>query len=112
MSDFAKNLAQITSTEESAAAAYVKESHENDIEKTHKQQAVVYKSKAAADLDKSVEDLSSDRESSQTELDAGLSYLAELKKQCIAVPETYSERKSRREAELAGLKEALQILDG
>jgi len=61
-------------------------------------------------LDQAVTELSSDRDGVQSEHDAIHSYLGELEKQCIAKPETYAERKASREAEIAGLKEALSIL--
>jgi len=111
-SDLTKSLAEATAAEESAAAAYDTESKENAIEKTSKDQDVKYKSKAAADLDKFVAETSSDRSGVQEELDAVLKTLEALNKQCVAKAETYEERKARREAELAGLKEALSILEG
>jgi len=55
--------------------------------------------------------MSSDKEGVQTELDAVLEYLASLEKQCIAKPESFTDRKARREAEIAGLREAMSILD-
>ena len=55
-------------------------------------------------------ELSSDKEGVQSERDAIHSYLGELEKQCVVVPETYAERKGHHEAEIAGLKEALSIL--
>jgi hypothetical protein len=72
---------------------------------------VKYKSKESKDLDKETEENSADRSGVQTELDAVLEYLAKIEDRCIAKAETYAERKSRREAELAGLKQALDILD-
>merc|ERR1719229_209016 len=76
-----------------------------------KEQDVKYKSKESADLDKSVAETSSDRGSVQAELDAVMEYLRKIEEQCIAKAETYAQRKSRFEAELAGLKEALSILE-
>eukprot|EP00746_Dinoflagellata_sp_MGD_P072334 gnl/MRDRNA2_/MRDRNA2_29365_c0_seq2.p1 gnl/MRDRNA2_/MRDRNA2_29365_c0~~gnl/MRDRNA2_/MRDRNA2_29365_c0_seq2.p1 ORF type:complete len:705 (-),score=241.84 gnl/MRDRNA2_/MRDRNA2_29365_c0_seq2:88-2202(-) len=111
-SDFAKNLAQIEEEEASAAAAYEKLTQENKVTKATKEQDVKYKTKEFTSTDKDIAELSSDRESLQTELDSVLEYDTKIKAQCIAKPETYEERKKRREAEIAGLKEALSILEG
>merc|ERR1719263_362989 len=111
-SDFAKNLAQITEEEEAAQSGYDKLTQENKVTKTMKEQDVKYKTEEFTSLDKELAELSSDRDSTQTELDAVLEYDTKIKDQCIAKPETYEERKKRREAEIAGLKEALSILEG
>jgi len=111
-SDLSKGLAEMIATEEAAAAEYDKQSKENAITKTTKEQDVKYKTEEFTRLDKSVADATSDREGVQTELDAVLEYLEKLKEQCVAKAETYEERVRRREAELAGLREALQILGG
>merc|ERR1719161_323080 len=84
---------------------------ENEIEKTTKEADVKYKTKEAAALDKSVAELSSDKEGVETELSAVLEYLKKIEEECVAKPETYEERKERRENEIAGLKEGLQILN-
>lgn len=111
-SDFAKNLAQEEEEEAAAQTAYDKLTQENKVTKTMKEQDVKYKTKEFTGLDKEVAELSSDRESANTELDAVLEYYEKIKDQCIAKPEPYEERKRRREAEIAGLKEALSILEG
>merc|ERR1719465_381315 len=111
-SDFSKGLAEMISAEETAQAEYDKVSKENAILKTTKEQDVKYKTKEATGLDESVAELTSDREGLQTELDAVLDYYEKIKEQCIAKAEPYEERKKRREAEIAGLKGALQILSG
>merc|ERR1719375_442720 len=98
--------------EETAQAEYEKITKENEITKVTKEQDVKYKTKEAKGLDKAVAELTGDREGLQTELDAVLDYYEKIKEQCIAKPEPYEERKKRREAEIAGLKEALAILEG
>jgi len=111
-SDFAKNLAQIEEEEAAAQETYDKTTQENKVTKTVKTQDVKYKTKEFTGLDKEIAEMSGDRDSAQTELDAVLEYDEKIKDQCIAKPEPYEERKRRREAEIAGLKEALSILEG
>jgi len=111
-SDFAKNLAQEEAEEEAAQTEYDKLTQENKVTKTTKEQDVKYKTKEYQGLDKEIAELTSDREGKQTELDAVLEYYEKIKEECIAKPEPYEERKKRREAEIAGLKEALSILEG
>merc|ERR1719287_279348 len=100
----------MNAAEESAQQAYDQETKENEIEKTTKEADVKYKTKEAASLDKSVAELTSDKEGVTTELDAVLEYLKKIEEECVAKPETFEERKARREAEIAGLKEGLQVL--
>jgi septal ring factor EnvC (AmiA/AmiB activator) len=111
-SDFTKGLAEMTVTEQQAQSEYDKETRENEITKATKDQSVKYKTKEFKGLDTAVAEASADRRTAQEELDAILQYLGKLDDICIAKPETYSERKGRREAEIAGLKEALSILSG
>merc|ERR1719478_1940415 len=111
-SDFAKNLAEEETEEEAAQEEYEKVTQENKVTKTTKEADVKYKTKEFTALDKEVAELTGDRDGAQTELDAVLEYYEKIKDQCIAKPEPYEERKRRREAEIAGLKEALSILEG
>ena len=62
-------------------------------------------------MDKAIAEYSSDKAGLMTELSAVNEYQEKIDSTCIAVPETYEERKARREAEITGLKEALKILD-
>jgi len=111
-SDFAKNLAEEQQEEDAAQTEYDKLTQENKVTKASKEQDVKYKTKEYKALDTSVTELSSDRDGMNTELDAVLEYYDKLKEKCVAKPEPYEERKKRREAEIAGLKEALSILEG
>merc|ERR1719217_1367759 len=99
-------------TEESAAQEYEAQTKENAVTKTLKEQDVKYKTKEFTGLDKTISELTSDKESLTTELDAIYKYLDELKEASTFKVEPYEERKRRREAEIAGLKEALTILEG
>lgn len=61
--------------------------------------------------DKEISELSGDKATLSTEFSAVNEYFSKLKDRCVAKPETYADRKARREAEIEGLKEALQVLE-
>jgi len=109
--DMATNLAKEETAESDAQGAYDELTQQNKISTAANEQDVKYKTKEHVSLDKSVSELSSDREGLSTQLDAVLDYDAKLKDRCIAKPETYETRAQRRQAEIAGLKEALSILE-
>merc|ERR1719157_10199 len=90
-SDFTKGLTEMVAAEQMAAAGYEKETKENAIEKTTKNQDVKYKTKEAASLDKAVAELSTDLEGVQAELEAVNEYLASLEKKCTYKVESYEE---------------------
>merc|ERR1719329_1777375 len=110
-SDFTKGLTEMTAEEQTAAADYDAYRKQDEIDRTAKDQDVKYKTKSAAGLDKAVSELSGDLATVSDELAAVTSALDKLKEMCVAKAEPYAERKARRESELAGLKDALQILE-
>jgi chromosome segregation ATPase len=110
-SDFAKNLASEETMEADAAAEYEKTTQDNAVTKTLKIQDVKYKTQEFMGLDKAVSELSSDRDSANSELSAVMEYYGQVKERCIAKPETYEARQAKRQDEIKGLKEALQILE-
>merc|ERR1719277_2583394 len=110
-SDMTKTIAELESGEESAAADYDTMTRKNEIDRASKEQDVKYKAQESKQLDKTAAENTADRTNVQAELDAVNEYLAKIEDQCIAKAETYAERASRREAEIAGLKQALSILE-
>jgi len=110
-SDMSKELAEITADETSAVEEYEQMTKETAVQKTTKTQDVKYKTKESASLDKAISEASSDRAGVQSELDAVMEYLEKVKEKCVAKPESYAEKKARREAEIAGLKDAMEILE-
>merc|ERR1719456_1657991 len=94
-----------------AASTYESKTEENKLTKQSKDQDVKYMTAEAKSLDKTVVELSSDKSGEQTEMDAVLEYRVKLDSKCVKKPETYEERKAKREAEIDGLKEALTILE-
>lgn len=111
-SDFSKGLAEMQSTEESAAAEYQEATQENEVAKAEKTQDAKYKKAEYVGLDKTIAELRSDKSGATTELNAVNEYMRSIEKECVAKPDSYEERKKRRDAEMAGLREALDTLGG
>merc|ERR1712137_1006041 len=80
------------------------------VERTSMEEDIEYKTREITQLKNSIAESTSDHKGAKSEFDALPEYNGELLKVCEEKPETYSGRKERREAEIAGLKEALSIL--
>jgi len=102
----------MTAAEETAASDNEAYSKQDQIDTAAKSQDVKYKGKEAAGLDKTASELSGDLSTVSDELAAVNKGLDKLKEMCVAKAEPYAEKVARRESEMAGLKEALQILEG
>jgi regulator of replication initiation timing len=111
-SDFSKSLAELQGSEEMSQADYEKETQDNSVIKSAREAEVKARTKEFTSLDKGVADLKSDLSGVQNELTAVSDYLAKLKGECVFDKvESYAEQKEKREAEIAGLKEALSTLE-
>jgi len=109
-SDFAAMLADARSAEGSAVDDFNKMMQEQKVAKVTKQGAVKGKRSQLANLDTSLANSNSDKEGVSTELDAVLAYVNKLKPQCETKTASYQEVKAKRDAEIAGLKDALSLL--
>lgn len=101
-----------TETEEGLAVkAYEKLIQESKVSKTSKEAEVKGALSEIKSLEVALTNSGEDLAMTTKELDAVMSYLEKLKPQCETKVMSYAEKKARREAEIEGLKEALQILD-
>merc|ERR1719399_1773157 len=111
-SDFTRLYAETETAEDEAASAYEKLSEENKISKATKLADAKAKESEIKSLTVQVGHSKEDAASTSSELDAVNAYLEKLKPQCEEKAMSYEERKAAREAEISGLKEALEILEG
>merc|ERR1719331_3658096 len=109
-SDFTRLMAESEADEKSAQAAFDKLSQENAVARAANTEEVKGNENEVKRTEMSLLNYKEDHETTAKELDAVLKYLDELKPQCETKVMTYAERKAAREDEIAGLKEALEIL--
>merc|ERR1719265_907573 len=109
-SDFTKMLAESEAEESSAQEAYDKLTQKNKVARAAATTDAKGKEAEVKQLETSLLNYKEDHATTSKELDAVLSYLDKLKPQCETKVMSYAERKARREAEIEGLKQALEIL--
>jgi chromosome segregation ATPase len=109
-SDFTKLLAESEAAESEAQAAFDKLKQENAVARSAKNVDAKVKAREVKSLEVALGNYKEDKSTTSNELDAVLSYLDKLKPQCETKAMSYAERKAAREQEIAGLKEALDIL--
>mmetsp|Transcript_87559 Transcript_87559/g.231732 ORF Transcript_87559/g.231732 Transcript_87559/m.231732 type:complete len:712 (-) Transcript_87559:136-2271(-) len=110
-SDFAKELSKITTEEEDSQSNYEETTQENRKDTEMKIQEVRYKVRAFKALDKNIADMAEDKDTLTAQQSAVLEYWSKITDRCGATPEPFEERRKRREQEIAGLKEALSVLE-
>merc|ERR1719327_2617265 len=108
--DFVKLHSETTTSEAEAQEAYENMMNDSKTSKAAKEAEVKASKSEVKSLKVSIEQYGEDKTMTSTELDAVLEYIDKLKPQCEEKVMSYAEKKSRREAEIAGLKEALEIL--
>merc|ERR1719183_3481923 len=109
--DFSKGLSELQAAEDASQNEYDKLKKDNGIDIMTKTQDVKYKTREHKGLDKEIAEANSDKDGVSDELGAVTQYLEKLKGECVTKPESYEERKKRRENEIAGLKDAMDLLE-
>jgi len=109
-SDFTTLLAEAEASEKEAQSSYDKLTEQNTVTKTANTQEVKGKEASVKSEETALLNYKEDFATTGKELDAVLAYLDKLKPQCETKVMSYAERVAKREAEIEGLKEALEIL--
>jgi len=110
-SDFANGLSKEESEETDAETQYQEVIQEKKIANMAKESNLNHNNKEMVSLEKSISELTSDKQNLDIEVSAVLQYYARVKERCVARPDTYEGRAARRGAELTGLNEAVSIID-
>jgi chromosome segregation ATPase len=109
--EFAQTVAKLQAEEREALEAYRQMTQDNKVAKTAKESEIAGSKREIASLDVAIGHHTEDKAMSEKELAAIKEYVESLKPTCYGRVVPYAERKAKREAELDGLKEALDILE-
>jgi len=110
--DFTKLLAEAETSEEEALETYKQLMQSNKVAKATKETEVKNKNSEMKSLEVALSHHATDYQTTSAELSAVMEYIEKLKPQCESKAMSYEERKARRDAEIAGLQEALSLLEG
>eukprot|EP00746_Dinoflagellata_sp_MGD_P162201 gnl/MRDRNA2_/MRDRNA2_89650_c0_seq1.p1 gnl/MRDRNA2_/MRDRNA2_89650_c0~~gnl/MRDRNA2_/MRDRNA2_89650_c0_seq1.p1 ORF type:complete len:758 (+),score=294.23 gnl/MRDRNA2_/MRDRNA2_89650_c0_seq1:99-2372(+) len=109
--EFAKTAADLEASEHEAVEAYKALTQENTVAKNAKETEIIGAKSEIATLDVAIGHSSDDKKMTEKELAAVHEYVLSLKPTCYGRVVSYAERKAKRDAEIEGLKEAVQILE-
>jgi len=109
-SDFATSLAEARSTEQASLSEYGKFMQDSKLLKVTKEMEIKGKESEVKSLKMTIAENTEDKSGLSDEYDAVLAYLDKLKPQCETKMPSYAEITAKREAEIEGLKEALNVL--
>merc|ERR1719272_1272403 len=110
--DFVRLHSEVESNEAEAQETFETLMDDNKASKGAKQAEVKGSLSEIKSLNVALENNGEDHSMTSNELAAVNDYVEKLKPQCEEKAMSYAEKKARREAEIAGLKEALEILAG
>jgi len=110
-SDFQAQLSEHRADEKVAARQYEKLRTETEQDRATKMTVMKAKQSEVKSLKSALRNYGEDKQSLDTELDALVEYLADLKPRCEQAPASYAERKAVRAQEIEGLRDALKLLE-
>jgi len=110
-SEFSKTVSELTSTEREKKKAYEKMTNDNAVSKAAKEAEVKGSESEVAQLTIAAGQHTDDKAMANDEMKALLEYIEKLRPTCVGTVMPYAERKAKREAEIEGLNQALNILE-
>jgi len=109
-SEGAMQLTQMREVEKSAASKFETDMKDMKLEKVQKEKDVEYKTAESKKLDAEVGELESDKDSLNTEMAAITEFKKGLDAECLVTPASFAEKQAKKQAEIDGLKTALDTL--
>merc|ERR1719321_1864107 len=109
--EFTKTVAELQATEEEQVKAYKDTKKNNFDTKTAKETEIIKAENEIGSMDITIGHAEEDKKLTENELKAIAEYVEKLKPTCEGRVMSYEERAAKRDAEIAGLKEALTALE-
>eukprot|EP00933_Yihiella_yeosuensis_P078603 TRINITY_DN9022_c0_g1_i1.p1 TRINITY_DN9022_c0_g1~~TRINITY_DN9022_c0_g1_i1.p1 ORF type:complete len:671 (-),score=244.26 TRINITY_DN9022_c0_g1_i1:121-2133(-) len=112
LSDYSKLETTTTANEKEASDSFDKMTSEGSQLKAQQESDLKHKTAKKSQKEEDKVNLQTDLSTAKKELASAMTYFDKLKDQCTAEGSRMKEREARRKAEIAGLQDALKLLDG